>query len=78
VIAESFHVDRRANGETNMTQLIVAFVILRTRPKTGTKSGTKLIRNRSLISGSVPEYPGRIFVLVYDNIYAILTQNFLY
>jgi hypothetical protein len=57
-----------------MTKLIVAFAILRMCPKTGIKSETKLIRKESFISGTVPEYPGRIFILLYENICTVLTK----
>jgi len=65
----------QTDGRTNITELIVAFAILWTRPKTGTESGTKLIRNRSFISGTVAEYPGQIFILLYEHIYTILTKK---
>lgn len=65
--AEPSHVDRRTNGQTEITQLIFVFAILRTRSKTVTISGTELIRNINLISGTVPEYQGRIFIFLHEH-----------
>ena len=62
--AELFHMDRRTDEQTDMTEPIVAFAVFRTSPKTGTKSGTKLNRKRSPISVTVSEYPGRIMNLL--------------
>ena len=57
--AESFHVNRRTNEQTNMTELIVAFATLRTCQKNGYKIGNKInpekksyFRDCSRISGT--------------------------